>query len=98
MTNTYLFLGKSQYTFKASLLGRSPLCIAKDKLCFLSRCGRIINIHDFNLEKQFPEVAQIEVIYLKMLAFKSCLNYIPNHHPTLNLIPNIFLNLESNTE
>uniref|UniRef100_A0A1B6CTC2 WD repeat-containing protein 55 homolog n=1 Tax=Clastoptera arizonana TaxID=38151 RepID=A0A1B6CTC2_9HEMI len=51
---------KSQYTFRASLLGRSPLCIVKDKLCFLSRCGKIINIHEFDVQKQFPKVTQIE--------------------------------------
>lgn len=43
------------------LMGRAPMCIAGDKLCFSSRGGKDICVHENSHEKQYKEVAQAKV-------------------------------------
>lgn len=44
---------------KCTLEGRSPFCVAGNKLCFLDRDGRIIKIHENNIEKRCPKINEV---------------------------------------
>lgn len=44
---------------KCTLEGRSPFCVAGNKLCFINREGRVINIHENNPDKRCPKISEI---------------------------------------
>lgn len=46
---------------RQTLVGKSPLCLAGDKLCFASRCGKKILCHHNSKEDKFKQLDEVEV-------------------------------------
>lgn len=61
LNTVFFFIGSkgTRVMVKCTLEGRSPFCVAGNKLCFLDRDGRIINIHENNIEKKFPKIKDV---------------------------------------
>lgn len=56
---------------KATIEGRSPFCIAGSRLCFLTRDGRNICLHDNSIAKRFPRIAELTASELIINALAS---------------------------
>ncbi|RZF38235.1 zinc finger CCCH domain-containing protein 17 [Nilaparvata lugens] len=51
---------QNQFTSRGAVEGRSPIRLAGDKICFMSRCGRNVLLHETTVESRFKQVAQMK--------------------------------------
>lgn len=70
---------KSLYCARGSFHGRSPLRMLQKYICFMGRCGRVINIHEISKENNFKKHADIQAHELIVNAM--CCKEEPN--PTI---------------
>lgn len=59
ITITEMLGDKGGFAMRKSMQGRQPMAVNGDRLCFVTRDGRCIQIHENNKEAGFPEVAGV---------------------------------------
>jgi hypothetical protein len=57
----FLIGDKGRYVTRITLEGSSPLCIVGNKLCFSTRSGNSICVHDNSKASSFKKLGQIQV-------------------------------------
>lgn len=62
------------YMSRGAMIGRFPVRMVGEKVCFLSRCARWVYVHANNKEEKFKRIVEIkasEGVYLKLILLLS---------------------------
>lgn len=56
-----MYTGNDSFQVSKTLMGRAPVCVSGDYLCFASRNGKDLLIHENSEESGFKQVAEVKV-------------------------------------
>lgn len=61
LTQTKKLGDKGTFGTTKTIMGRAPVCVSGDKLCFCSRTGKDLLLHENSRDLQFKELSQVKV-------------------------------------